>query len=352
MRKLISSLTATVLAAGTALAIFAGGASADAATTCPGVAGPITSSGASMFANGQSYVPYGVTVSGLEHPNYQDFSADDAAQISAAQTSWCANIIRLQVSQAQVVSGNTTYRAALQKEVRQAVDLGMAVVINDQTQHDTAHADTVTAATHTFWADMAARYKTYKRVIFDLLNEPTGYTVASWQAAFKPLAQEIRAASPNMIWVEGPQGAQTLAGVGPDHFMGVSNTAYEIHHPLGDHNAATWEADYGYLQGEGRPVVDGEWTNWSANRGECWTDAPTAVPAYLAWMQSKHIGMALWAIGWDESSADYPAGYTGPAVLADGAYSNPVGFGPDWSCTTGLHQGAGQDIMNYYQANN
>jgi len=60
---------------------------------------------------------------------------------------------------------------------------------------------------------------------------------------------------------------------------------------------------------------------------------------------SHDIGYDIWALGWDESSADYPSGYTGPAVLADTAYGNPVAFQDDWSCTTGLHQGAGADIM-------
>lgn len=309
------------------------------------MSGPVTSSGSNIMAGGQPFVSHGVTVSGLEHKNYPAFKAADAAQITSAHNDWCANTIRLQVSQAQIVANKPAYRAAVQAEVRQAVDLQMAVVINDQTQWDTAHADVVTAATHTFWSIMATRYKAYQRVIFDMLNEPTNVSVTQWQVAFKPLAQQIRAAAPNMIWAEGPQGAQTLAGIGPAHFLGVSNTAYAIHHPLGAHDAATWQADYGYLQGEGRPVVDDEWTNWSANRGECWADAPTAVPTYLAWMKAHHIGYDIWAIGWDGSSADYPAGYTGPAVLSDGSYSNPVSFGANWSCTTGLHQGAGQLIM-------
>lgn len=340
-------LTPVPAAAALALAGCAFASSPAEAATCQNtMTGPVTSSGDVISANGSPFVSHGVTVSGLEHKNYPAFRSADAAQITSAHADWCANTIRLQISQAQIVADKPAYRAAVNAEVRQAVDLDMAVVINDQTQWDTAHQDVVTTATHTFWADIASAYKNYKRVIFDMLNEPTNVNVTQWQAAFKPLAQQIRAAAPNMIWAEGYNGAQTLAGIGPDHFLGVSNTAYVIHHPSGDHNATAWNADYGYLQAEGRPVVDGEWTNWSANRPECWADAPTAVPAYIAWMKAHHIGYDIWAIGWDgSSSTDYPSGYTGPAVLAQSAYGSPVSFQANWSCTTGLHQGAGSDIM-------
>lgn len=327
-------------------------AHAQSATACQNtMAGPVTSSGDVISAGGQPFVSHGVTVSGLEHKNYPHFLADDHAQITSAHNDWCANTIRLQISQAQIVANKPAYRAAVQSEVRQAVDLQMAVVINDQTQWDTAHADVVTAATHTFWADMTTRYKTYKRVIFDMLNEPTYPDATSWQAAFKPLAQQIRAASPNMIWAEGYSGAQTLAGVGPSHYLGVSNTGYAVHHPSGAHTPAQWNTDYGYLQAQGRPVVDDEWTNWSANRPECWADAPTAVPAYIAWMKLHNIGYDIWALGWDGSSnTDYPTAYSGSAVLSQGGYGNPVAFQPNWSCTTGLHQGAGELIMEDFHS--
>ena len=42
------------------------------------------------------------------------------------------------------------------------------------------------------------------------------------------------------------------------------------------------------------PVVDGEWTNYTAHKSECWPDARTTVPAYLGYLAKLRVGMTVW----------------------------------------------------------
>ena len=43
----------------------------------------------------------------------------------------------------------------------------------------------------------------------------------------------------------------------------TSGIVYSVHHPAGLHDAATWDAGFGYLVTyRAAPVVNGEWTNY------------------------------------------------------------------------------------------
>jgi hypothetical protein len=90
------------------------------------------------------------------------------------------------------------------------------------------------------------------------------------------------------------------------------------------------------------PVVDGEWTNYaSGTKGECWQDAPTAVPAFLTYLQNHKIGMTAWTLR--------------QGVLAESAtLSDPTHIQSNWDCVdninglTGPNEGAGNQIMNWF----
>ena len=74
---------------------------------------------------------------------------------------------------------------------------------------------------------------------------------------------------------------------------------------------------------------DGEWATrsqytgaWAANgdSGPCWTDAPTAVPGYLAYLQQAGVGMAVWTLSDGEpamgaTSASDPGTFTTTATM-------------------------------------
>lgn len=338
------------------------------AAACGGTTGPLITSGGQLEAGGHPWVPYGVTVSGLEHPlgryardpaagTWKRYVASDLAQIQAARDAWCSNVIRIQVDQQEVIHRNADFMADLKKEVDKAESLNMAVAINDQSEWDSrGYPDNYQSSmTGSFWREITAvGYGKDDRIIFDLFNEPgMNWSWSAWHDRTRAVVNEIRDnGANNMIWAEGPQGAQTLEGVG-SHRVADSNIVYEIHHPYPPRDAASWERDYYGSSAPGSyPVIDGEWTNWSAARGECWPDAPTAVPKYLSWLTRHHIGMTVWDLGWDGSPGAYGSNYVGPAVLSVGSYGTPVSFHKNWACTDGLNQGAGRQIMDWYHAQN
>lgn len=349
-----------------ALAVALTAAPAIAATT--GTIPVLSVHGARIYLGSKLWTPRGVTVSGLEHdglerlsskpgePSWKLFVQPDQAQIIAATTAWHANAIRLQVSQDMVAAGYfPAFRAELRAEVTLAERYGMVVVINDQTQWDLGgQGDTVTARTYTFWKIISRLYGHDPRVVFDLLNEPHGggdYDGAAWHRTFEPLVALIRKVSSNQVWAEGPDGAGTLASI-RGHLLTGGNIVYEFHHPPHAFTSVAnarqiWEADFGWLTPT-HPVVNGEWSDWAADRGECWTD-PSYVPLYLDYLTAHHVGMTIWSLGYDGGSdSGYPTGYTGPGVLTRGSYTTPSVIGPDWSCTNGLGESAGTLLQSWF----
>lgn len=333
--------------------------------TCNKATGPfIDKADQVVQGNGTAYIPYGITVSGLAHSDYQDFAANDSNEIQAGATSWCVNTIRLQVGQDDLVGTNgTTYSAAfmtaVQAEVKQAESLGLAVVINAQTQ-DYGGELAPTSNTVAFWKDMSSTFAADPQVIFDIFNEPHNLAGTSgttewkdWQngatvnsvkyIGMQQLSNDIRAdGAKNLLWIEGPDMAQTLSSVSAYPISGVGSIMYAIHHPLGAHNTTTWNTDFGYLiNNDVAPVVVGEWTNYASNKGECWTDAPTTVPEFLSYLQSHKIGMTAWTL---ESG-----------VLAQSSdLTVPTRIQSNWACVDNINgtgspnEGAGNQIMNWY----
>jgi hypothetical protein len=356
-------LAAPLLAIGLAVAPGAlSAARAATATSCATAQGPFHDDGTKVLASdGSVYIPYGITVPGLAHADYQDFTASDDADIQATAEDWCANTLRLQVAQDNLVGsdGSTfspTFMDAIEAEVTLAESYHLVVVINAQTQ-DVGHEPGPTNATHEFWNDIAAVYGSDPQVVFDLFNEPhvnAGSTAADWQAwqhgatvggtsylGMQTLLSDVRAdGATNLAWIEGPFTATTLAQVKSYPVTG-GPLMYAIHHPSGAHNSATWWADFGYLVKDGiAPVVDGEWTNYASTKGECWSDAPTAVPAFLKYLGNHGIGMTAWKLA--------------PGVLIESSsLSDPTHiWTTSWSCTDGLNQGAGNQILHWYERQN
>lgn len=351
-----------LLAAAVTLAAPAPGAMA-ASATCATAQGPFRDDGTKVLAsNGTTFIPYGITVPGLAHSDYQDWTSADDAQIQATAQDWCANTVRLQVSQDTLVGSdgstyNKTFLAAIEAEVSLAESYGLVVVINAQTQ-DVGNEPGPTHATHVFWNDIIGVYGHDPQVAFDLFNEPhvnAGSTAADWKAwqvggtfngtyylGMQTLLNYIRAdGATNLVWVEGPFTATTLARVKSYPITG-GPMMYAIHHPSGAHNSSVWWADFGYLVKDGiAPVVDGEWTNYASTKSECWGDAPTTVPAFLKYLGNHGIGMTAWKL--------VPG-----VLLASSSYTDPTQIvASSWKCNnSGLNQGAGSLILNWYNIHN
>ena len=295
-------------------------------------------------ANGQTFISYGTTVPGLSSPTFSTdpnfvtnvVTGKDIPKIDATANVWCGNTVRLQVSQYDVTQNTTPdgggcetsfLDQALGPEVHEAETDGLVVVINDQTESDSAavsglaqHELDPTKATFAFWNCVTQHHenwgsnKTYaqdQQVVFDIFNEPRAdacssdhgpngpYNMNLWRnggmsdgicgpavnyQGMDAVAYHIRVDdnAANLLWVEGPGNGNSLAGLessscGTPQCLIAANLGpivYSIHHPYADANtpanSATWWKEFGYLVDHPAstgvaPVVAGEWTNFAAS---------------------------------------------------------------------------------------
>jgi hypothetical protein len=392
----LRALTGWQRVAGAAVALaalVAGGAAppASAAPTpagasCLKAAGPFSVHGTQVLGQrGQPFVSYGLTVPGLQVLDWRNFTGLDQQKIVAAAVDWCANTVRLQLSQDNLlgpngISVNLAYLNAIQSEVALAESYHLVVVINDQTEFGGPVARVTqrgpTAATETFWKDMAGLYGNDPQVIFDLFNEPRMYSpgmsqAQKWQLwlnggwfggtfyrfGMARLAAYVRntLGVRNLFWIEGPDNSHSFAGmVSSGALLKVSGVVYALHHPSDPQDPASWDADFGYLVETGvAPVVDGEWTNYEPGptvsyqprRSSCWPNAPTAVPQYLAYLSSLGIGLNAYQLQPGYLIKSY-------SNLADPTTINAR----TWSCQSNREpqpgQGAGSLLMTWFEQQN
>ena len=362
------------------------GARTDAGAACGKVTGPFKVSGTLVLdASQKPFISYGLTVPGLQGPNWTSYTALDLQKITATATDWCANTVRLQLNQDDLLkpdgtSVNQAYLAAVKAEVSLAEHDHLAVVLNDETNLSPSPAQYTergpTPATETFWKVLAKLYANDPQVIFDLFNEPRMYSsgmpqAQEWQlwldgglfqGVYYPFGMAQLAAyvrtilgARNLFWIEGPNFSASFAGMVQQHaLLHVSGVVYSLHHPAGQPGPTAWNDDFGYLATDGvAPVVDGEWTNYepaptkspTSQPTSCWSNAPTAVPAFLKWLASNSIGLNAYQLQ--------------PGFLIR-SYTNlalPTTMNAKtWSCQSSQEpdpgQGAGSAVLAWFQQQN
>jgi hypothetical protein len=305
---------------------------------------PVQSTPASAVT---SQVPIGITLSGTQWG--RPLAAIDA-EIAAIRDSWYGNIVRLQVQQDRFVT-DAGYRSYVRAAIDDGRSTGLTVVINPQTEPVrgwTANEPLPTSATLGFWRFMLGDYANDPDVVFDLFNEPrVPDTPADWALwrdggsyrgvtylGMQTILSFIRSqGAANIVWADGLAAASTLDGVASDQLSG-GPVIYSFHHPAGPHTASAWYRDFGYLSHDHIAVVNGEFTNYE--QGYCWPDAPTALPAYLSYLQAQGIGLTAWTFG--------------GALNGGGGLSSVSVMDSAWTCPgTGL-EGPGQAIMNWFAA--
>ena len=389
-------------------------------------------------ANGTPFVSYGTTVPGLSQSNFATdpsyvktvVDSKDVPKINATAQHWCANTVRLQVSQHDVTQNTTVdngscttsageafLNQALDKEVQTAEARKLAVVINDQTESDplSTQEKDPTKATFTFWNCVTAHKeswgsgRTYAQdpnVIFDIFNEPHAdagcatyphYNMKLWRnggqgtcgpdqpkyQGMDAVAYHIRVYdhATNLLWVEGPGYANTLAGMDRGCAPAASclitadlgPVVYSFHHPqissASQANSTTWWDDFGYLvnhaEASGQaPVVAGEWTNFDAwlppsslktnqtYAPYCWHGAPASVGNFLGYLQKIGVGMSAYQL-----APPY-------LIKAAGKWTDTLNYTDhSWSdsyCSYTKGQpasvppplGAGADILSWFQREN
>ena len=341
---------------------------APAAKACHKARGPFHISGTRVIgANGKTFIPYGITVPGLANADYQPFVPLDEAKIKATATGWCANTVRLQTAPNNLVGENghvfnRKFLNAVEGEVRTAEKLGLVVVLNAQTE-DVGDQPAPTAATATFWKDLAKVYPNDPQLIFDLFNQPRIFMQAScgdnadwsfWRRGgrfnhhaylgMQALVNDVRKdGARELLWVEGPCFSNSLAGLGSHKIVG-GGIVYALQHPRGVHTRAQWYADFGWVIFRHiAPVVDAEWSNYASTKSECWPDAPKAVPAFLLYLHAHGIGLTAFQL--KEGLLIRTKSLTDPTHIYTRGKAK-------WRCKNGLDEGIGQAIMAYYHQHN
>ncbi|MGH3255610.1 MAG: cellulase family glycosylhydrolase [Streptosporangiaceae bacterium] len=378
-----SALMLAAILTGSAAPV-AGAAPASASPSCGKATGPFTVHGTRVLgAHGKVFVSYGTTVAGLQNLDWQSSINQDLQQIAATADDWCANTVRLQLSQDNLVGPTGTvndgYLAAIHAEVSAAESNHLVVVLNDSTEQTTSAWNSElgpTSGTETFWQYLAQAYGANPQVIFDLFNEPRLYfggmsAAREWKLwldggsfagvdyrfGMAQLAEYVRDTlhAKNLFWIEGPRYSISFAGmVRWGAVLKVSGVVYAVHHPNAPHSKSGWYADFGYLIATHvAPVVDGEWTNYepaptstpTVVPTSCWTDAPATVPEYLAYLSSLGVGLNVY---------DLQPGYM---VQSDGNLDDPTTINAaTWSCQSASEpvpgQGAGSLVMSWFKQHN
>ena len=354
--------------------------------SCSKAVGPFSVHGTRVLGRGgKVFVSYGITISDMQGLYWQNNLNLDLEMIAATADGWCANTVRLQLSQDNLLGPNGTsfdraYMTAIESEVSMAEHYHLVVVLNDNSEFapratwNSQHGPTL--ATETFWKDLAGVYGNDPQVIFDLFNEPRTYSAGMSQAEewrlwlngghfhgeFYPfgmakLADYVRntLGARNLFWVQGPDYSYSLAGmVRNGAVLKVSGVVYAVHHPAGSKDRATWEADFGYLVRRGiAPVVVGEWTNYEPTptvnptwqRSSCWPDAPVTVPEFLRYLAELGIGLSGYQL------------QPGVLVNSDGNLTDPTTINAQtWSCLSQAEpqpgQGAGALLMAWFKQHN
>lgn len=324
---------------------------------CYHARGPFHVRKTAVYGSTGRYIPYGISLTGLAHPDYASRVAQDKAGIVAAADNWCANTVRLQIRQANLVSVtgrvHRAFLAAITTEVRFAEARGLVVVLNLQWQLDGAALteSMPTRRSLAFWGSLAAHFGTDPNVIFDIFNEPAQRAPCGWvfwhyggwcrgtkYYGMQALADYVRARASNLFWIEGISAGSFLNQAWRYHITGDGPLEYSEHRPPGRHQYRTWDHVFGYIATDGHaPVVEGEWADYSRADAPwaCWDDAPVSAPRFLHYLQVRGFGLIVTQLVEGQ-------------LLESKNTDDPSHFRSDWSCTDGLNQGVGHQAQQWF----
>ena len=327
------------------------------AAACHHEKGPFHVSGTVVTGSTGRYIPYGINLTGLAHTDYAELMTQDEADIAGAADDWCANTVRFQVRQANLISitghVNQAFLGAVTTEVRFAEARGLVVVLNLQWQLDNAALveSMPTRRSEAFWASLASQFGRDPDVVFDIFNEPAQRAPCGWAfwhnggvcrghqyLGMQALADYVRARASNLFWVEGISAGSLLNEAWQYHITGDGPLEYSEHRPPGRHQYQTWDSEFGYIALDGyAPVVEGEWADYARPDAPwaCWDNAPVSAPRFLRYLSARGFGLIMTLLVKNQ-------------LIKSGNLNDPTRFRSNWSCTRGLDQGVGHQAQQWF----
>jgi endoglucanase len=312
--------------------------------------GPYTVQGnAILGVDGKRYLFHGIGRDGLEFACNGDgfFDAQHLAYMGPGSntsngTYWYANTVRLPLSESYWLNGQPArqcsaaqYQGLVKTTVATLTSMKLNVIINLQWTDAGGQAAGGGSAwkmpdndSVTFWTQVAAIYRSYSNVLFELFNEPHPDTWSCWaapctitndnswvsdclctqtftyqSAGMQALVNAVRnTGAANLVLVAGMNWGYDLSRVATHPITG-SNIVYDTHpYPYNGKQPANWDSSFGTISNT-YPVI-------SAENGEydCGTNYMNQL---LSYFDAHMIG---W-IGWAWVSVGSPCGY--PQLITD-----------------------------------
>lgn len=331
------------------------------AVPCHRARGPFHDYKAVITGSSGRYIPYGISIVGLAHSDYQEELATDEAQIAASARYWCANTVRLQVGQANLVSTtghvNQAFLTAVTREVHFAEARHLVVVLNLQWQLDPQkHEESMpTHRSEAFWGSLAYHFGKDPNVVFDIYNEPEQFAPCGWAfwhyggtclghyyIGMQALADFVRARAANMFWIEGISAGSSLNEAWRYRIASDGPLEYSEHRPPAPHRPVTWNSDFGYIaNSDHAPVVVGEWTDYARSGAPwaCWINAPVSAPLFLEYLHNHKFGLIATKLVEDE-------------LIQTTNLNDPTHYRSNWACKDDLDQGAGYTLQRWFYRHN
>lgn len=189
--------------------------------------------------NGKTVQLKGVSTHGLSwYPEYVNQKA-----FTYMKKNWKINTVRLALYTSEYngyCTGDASNRRALEKRIDQGVKYaakaGLYVIIDWHILSD-GNPRTYEKEAVAFFKKMAAKYKNYTNVIYEICNEPNGGT--SWtdiKAYAGKVIKAIRSKDKNAVILVGtPNWSQDVDAAAQDPIKGYKNIMYTLHFYAGTH---------------------------------------------------------------------------------------------------------------------
>jgi len=247
---------------------------------------------------------------------------------------WKANVVRAAMGinetwgQGYLTGGKDANKQRVVTVADAAIAKGIYVIIDWHSHNAHTHTDSAKV----FFEEMARKYKDVPNVLYEIYNEPTGTTVASWTNEVKPYAQTVVNAiraidDKNVIiigtptWCASPEIATAAPVDGVNlvytvHFY----SAYAPHKDplrakvktsLNTHNKAVFVSEFGVCMNTGKTPLDlDEATTW------------------LNFLDENNVSWVNWSVTYKDEGASalkpavrkYDGNWTPDDLTTSGAY--------------------------------
>ncbi len=222
------------------LSVLWGGSFSAAASTPLESHGALSVKGGKVVdSHGKTFQLKGVSTHGLSW--FPEYVSKEAFQ--SLRDQWGANTVRLAMYTAEYngyctgsAANRTTLKNLVDKGVKAATDLGMYVIIDWHILRDN-NPNTYKKQSLAFFREMAAKYKNYDNVIYEICNEPNGGTTWSQVRSYaQSVIGEIRKTDKDAIIIVGtPTWSQDVDQAAKSPITGYGNIAYSFHFYAGTH---------------------------------------------------------------------------------------------------------------------